>query len=109
MVLFKPNSSSETKWIHISREDSSLPGLIVFQAISSKFPEYGNTEQLIAKYEHLIAQKVKPDFVANIDGEKAESVSAERAMQSYKLLLCRRCFIYDCQLHNDPKVEESVL
>ena len=108
VVLFKPTSSSETNWIQISRGDSSLPGLIVFQAISSKFPEYGNTEQLIVKYKHLTAQKVKPDFVANIDGERAESVSAERAMQSYKLLLCRRCFVYDCQLHNDLKVEEPV-
>ena len=38
VVLFKPTSSSETNWIQISRGDSSLPGLIVFQAISSKFP-----------------------------------------------------------------------
>jgi len=107
-VLYRPKTESETAWAEASIRDPNLPGLIVFQAISSKYPEFGTTDDIIKKYKALTAQKSKPDFVPNIDGPDAEAVTAERALHSYKSLLCRRCFLYDCPLHNDPYVETPV-
>jgi hypothetical protein len=108
VVLFRPDSGREQEWMKASRLDASLPGLIVFQAIASKFPEFGTTDELIGKYRALTAEKARPDFVPNLDGPEAVSVSAERALHSYKTLLCKRCFLYDCPLHSDPPVEEPV-
>lgn len=45
VVLFAPDSEREREWIKASKEDRTLPGLIVFQAIASKFPEFGTTGQ----------------------------------------------------------------
>jgi len=108
VVLFKPDTKKEKDWVMASMSDSSLPGLVVFQAISSSYPEFGTTDELITKYRTLTAQKAKPDFVPNIDGPEAVPVSAERALHSYKSLLCRRCFLYDCPLHNDPYVDQPI-
>ena len=41
----------------------------------------------------------------DLDGPMVQAISADRAMHSYKSLLCRRCFKYDCPLHNDPYVD----
>ena len=79
-----------------------------FQAISSKFPEFGTTDDLISKYRVLTAAKARPDLLPNLDGAEAVSVTAERALHSYKLLLCKRCFLYDCPLHSDSQVDEPV-
>ena len=108
IVLYRPKSDLESKWAEASIKDTALPGLIVFQAISSRYPDFGSTDDMIKKYKTLTNQKAKPDFVPNIDGPDAEAVTAERALHSYKSLLCRRCFLYDCPLHNDPYVETPV-
>jgi len=82
---------------------------IIFQAISTKYPEMGSAEELIHKYKTLTAVKDKCDFTPDIDGPDATSVSCERALHSYKSLLCRRCFLYDCDLHNDdPPANEPI-
>ena len=47
------------------------------------------------------------NLVQDLDGPNAQAISAEAAIHSYKSLLCRRCFKYDCPLHNDPFVDES--
>ena len=107
VVLFKPDTDREKEWVKMSRTDSTLPGLIVFQAIASKFPEFGTTDELIGKYRQLTAQAKRSDFVANLDSVEAASMGAERALHSYKLLLCRRCFLYDCPLHSDPPVDDA--
>jgi len=107
VVLFKPDTNREKEWVKASRTDLTLPGLIIFQAISSKYPECGTTDELIGKYSQLTAQVKRSDFVANLDSVEATSMGAERALQSYKLLLCRRCFLYDCPLHSDPQVDDA--
>jgi len=107
VVLFKPDSEREKEWVKSSRTDLTLPGLIVFQAIASKFPEFGTTDELIGKYRQLTAQAKRSDFVANLDSVEAASMGADRALHSYKLLLCRRCFLYDCPLHSDPQVDDA--
>jgi len=108
VVLFKPDTKKELEWVKVSSADTSLPGLVVFQAIASCYPEFGSTEELISKYKSLTAQKAKPDFVPNIDGVEAEAMPAARALHSYKSLLCRRCFLYDCPLHSDTLVEQPL-
>jgi len=108
MVLYRPKSELESKWAESNITDPTLPGLIVFQAICSRYPDFGSTDDLIKKYKTLTNPKTKPDFVPNIDGPDAEAMPAERALHSYKSLLCRRCFLYDCPLHNDPYVETPV-
>ena len=107
VVLFKPCTERENEWVMSSRTDLTLPGLVVFQAIASKFPEFGTTDELIGKYRQLTAQVKRSDFVANLDSVDAASMGAERALHSYKLLLCRRCFLYDCPLHSDPPVDDA--
>merc|ERR1712142_590043 len=108
LVLNRPKSALEGSWVEAGMTDPTLPGLIVFQAISSRYPDFGSTDDMIKKYKTLTNQKAKPDFVPNIDGPDAEAMPAERALHSYKSLLCRRCFLYDCPLHNDPYVETPV-
>ena len=102
VVLFKPDSDRENEWIEISRADRSLPGLIVFQAIASKFPEFGNTSELVAKYRDLVEQKTKPNLAADM------CVSADQALHSYRNQLCRQCFLYCCSDHTDPDQEDTV-
>jgi len=108
VVLFKPDSEREREWVRLSRRDPALPGLIVFQAVASRYPEFGTTDELLAKYRHLTDAARRADFVQSIDGPEAASVTAERALHSYRSMLCRRCFIYDCPLHSDQQVEEPV-
>ena len=108
IVLYRPKTDLENSWADASLKDTALPGLIVFQAISSRYPDFGSTDDMIKKYKTLTNQKAKPDYVPNIDGPDAEAVTAEMALHSYKSLLCRRCFLYDCPLHNDPYVETPV-
>ena len=105
VVLFKPDTNREKEWVKASRTDLTLPGLIIFQAISSKYPECGTTDELIGKYSQLTAQVKRSDFVANLDSVEATSMGAERALQSYKLLLCRRCFHANKLMFADRKLK----
>jgi len=112
-VLENPSSHDQRNWHFVSSCDRSLPGLIVFQAISDKFPDYGSVEDLIKKFKKLNDMKTTTNLVQDIDGPYVEAISADRATHSYRSLLCRRCFKYDCPLHNDefvdapPKVDKE--
>ena len=102
-----PSSEEQRKWQITSSVNKSLPGLAVFQAISHQYPDYGSVEELIKKFRKLNEVKSNTNLVPDIDGPMVEAISAERAMHSYKSLLCRRCFKFDCPLHNDPYIDTA--
>lgn len=105
-LLEEPKTEAEKKWHLSSCHDNSLPGLVVFQAIAKKYPDYANVEDLIKKFKKLSDVQATTNLVQDLDGPNAQAISAEAAIHSYKSLLCRRCFKYDCPLHNDPFVDE---
>ena len=46
-----------------------------------------------------LVRKRHPDCTPNVDSALDKSLSARRAIYSYRTLFCRRCFRYDCYLH----------
>jgi len=112
IILRAPSTELQREWGAASYKDRRLPGLVVFQAIASKYSDSGSVDELIKKYKSLTKEKPKNNFVVNIDaaeaGPRDSAVPVERALETYKTLMCRRCFLYDCPLHNDKPVESAV-
>jgi len=63
-------------------------------------------ERLIIRYKNLNKSTQKDKFAPDIDGDDAADLTAEETLHTFKSLLCRRCFLFDCPLHkDDPEVD----
>jgi len=88
---------------------SFLPSDSIFSAISSVFPEMGNSGKLCEKFIELTQNRnlVNKECTPNIDGVDSVSTDFEHTMHSFNTLFCRRCFKYDCFLHKPPQLRPA--
>ncbi|RWS31135.1 histone-lysine N-methyltransferase EZH2-like isoform X1, partial [Leptotrombidium deliense] len=100
----KSETNEQTSAVN-GEKNADYPPQIIFDAIAASFPEKGSSEKFKQRYQELIDKKKKDggnvqlQSTPNLDGPNAQSVSREQAMHSFHALFCRRCFTYDCLLH----------
>lgn len=74
---------------------------MIIQNISSCLPFAVSPNKLYEKAKTAsVANSKKP--TSDIDSSYAQPQSFEKTISSYQSLFCRRCFIYNCQIHGLP-------
>ncbi|MFH4981409.1 hypothetical protein AB6A40_008118 [Gnathostoma spinigerum] len=70
---------------------------LLYRAIYEQFPNKASVRQLPFLYNDLVA-RFEPSSTDSA-GALTANLSDDRALHSFQLLCCRRCFNYDCLLH----------
>ncbi|KAL3094437.1 hypothetical protein niasHT_025913 [Heterodera trifolii] len=76
----------------------------MFRVVHQQFPNKASFHELRALYPDL-QRRFQPETIdkqrfTNEQGELVEKFKNDRLLNSYELLLCHKCFSYDCIMHN---------
>uniref|UniRef100_A0A915D781 [histone H3]-lysine(27) N-trimethyltransferase n=1 Tax=Ditylenchus dipsaci TaxID=166011 RepID=A0A915D781_9BILA len=85
----------------------ALPNLelkTIFHCIYEKFPNKAAVQDLITMYPDLQI-RFEPETIDRQEltdrkGELVANFSSSRLLNSYEVLVCHKCFCYDCTMHN---------
>ncbi|CAG0916907.1 unnamed protein product [Notodromas monacha] len=81
----------------------SHPLFKIFVAIAGTLFEQATPDTIAEKYNrHAAVLKGDADATQktpNLDGPDAQTVPASEVLHSYRMLFCRRCYMFDCFLH----------
>jgi len=103
--LFRKTETIQEKWF-VKNYEAQQHLLFYFRAYAIDFPEEGDTDELIKRYLELVRNIPFP----NIDQEKKVfegiHMGEDKVLNSYQVLYCRRCYEYDCKLHEEDQQEK---
>uniref|UniRef100_A0A6V7VSD2 [histone H3]-lysine(27) N-trimethyltransferase n=1 Tax=Meloidogyne enterolobii TaxID=390850 RepID=A0A6V7VSD2_MELEN len=76
----------------------------IFKYVYQCFPNKASKHELLTMYPDL-QQRFEPETITrqeftNEEGELVANFSSNRLLNSYEVLLCHKCFAYDCIMHN---------
>jgi len=76
----------------------------VFRCIYEQFPNKASVQDLISVYPDLQIRfepnAIERQELTNAKGELVANFSSSRLLNSYEVLLCHKCYSYDCTMHN---------
>lgn len=81
----------------------------IFKRVYRLFPNKASKQELIEMYPDL-QQRFEPETITrqeftNEYGQLIANFSSTRLLSSYEVLLCHKCFSYDCIMHNATVVD----
>ncbi|KAI1711611.1 SET domain-containing protein [Ditylenchus destructor] len=86
---------------------AALPDLelkTIFHCVYEQFPNKASVQNLVTMYPDLQIRfephTIEKQELTNRQGELVANFSASRLLNSYEVLVCHKCFCYDCPMHN---------
>ncbi|KAI3414063.1 Histone-lysine N-methyltransferase ezh2 [Globodera pallida] len=90
----------------VKRVEERFPNSLktIFKVVHEQFPNKASVHELFSLYPDLqrrfLPESIVKQKFTNDRGELVFNFSNERLLNSYELLLCHKCFSYDCIMHN---------